>query len=200
VAQRAAAAQRALEQLRAEKAERAKRHKSAAAGKEPKASLTDADARIMRFRDGSVRAGYNIQLAVEPGSGVILAVRATNRRNDAGLARPMLEAVERHCGIAPQRVLADTTYATEGDIVALANAVIEVYAPPMPDKPDATAESCRKRAWQRRRAPEALQRWRARMPRPASTVLHPAPSSTDRQFLHTLLRGHDGKSKAASHE
>jgi transposase len=163
VAERAAAAQRALAQLQAEKAERAKRDKSVADGKEPKASLTDADARIMRFRDGSVRAGYNVQMAVEPGSGVILAVQATNRRNDAGLAQPMLEEVERHCGMAPQRVLADSRYATQEDIVTLAGAGIEVYTPPVADKPDATAESCRKRTWRRQHEPEAVQQWRARM-------------------------------------
>lgn len=172
VAQRAAAAQRAVEQLRAEKAERAKRDKAAAHGTEPRASLTDAQARMMRFRDGSVRAGYNIQFAVEPGSGVILAAQATNRRNDAGLAQPMLNEIERRSGKLPQRVLADTTYATHDDIVALADKRIEVYTPPAPDRPSASAESCRKRAWRHAHEPEALRRWRARMADAAGQAIY----------------------------
>jgi len=172
VAQRAAAAQRAVEQLRAEKAERAKRDKAAADGAEPRASLTDAQARIMRFRDGSVRAGYNIQFAVEPGSGVILAAQATNRRNDAGLAQPMLNEIERRSGKLPQRVLADTSYATHDDIVALADKQIEVYTPPTPDRSSASAESCRKRAWRHAHEPEALRQWRARMADAAGQAIY----------------------------
>jgi transposase len=163
VARRAAAAQKALAALQEEKAKRAVRDKSAAKAPEPKASLTDADARIMRFADGAVRAGYNIQFGVEPGSGIIVAAQATNRRNDMGLAQPMVAEVERRCGRAPRRVLADTTYATQDDIVALAKAHIEVYAPPQPDRPSANAESCRKRAWRHRNEPEAVRQWRARM-------------------------------------
>ena len=163
VAQRAAAAQQAVAQLRAEKAERAKRDKAAADGKDPRASRTDAEARMMSFPDGAVRPGYNLQFAVEPGSGIILAVQATDRRNDAGLAQPMLAQVKRRCGRLPRRALADTTYATQDDIIALAGEQVEVYTPPPPDRPSATQESCRRRAARRARQPAPLQRWRTRM-------------------------------------
>lgn len=164
IVRRAAAARAVLEKLRAEKAERAKRHKKAEAKKgEPRVSLTDPEARLMRFPDGAVRAGYNIQLAVAPGSGIVLAAQTTDRRNDAGLAGAMLEQVKRRLGIQPQRVLVDTHYATRKDIVALSGRSVEVYAPVPPDKPNASRESQRKRAWQRQREPEAVKAWRARM-------------------------------------
>jgi transposase len=173
IARRAAEARHTLEKLRAEKAARAKRHRSAEAKKgEPRVSLTDPEARMMRFADGAVRAGYNIQLAVAPSSGIILATQATDRRNDAGLVGGMLEQVKKRLGVMPQRVLADTHYATKEDIVALAAQQITVYTPVPPDKAGATAESQRKRAWQRRREPDAIKAWRQRMADDASKAIY----------------------------
>jgi len=173
VVRRAEAAQRTLEKLQAEKAERAKRHKKAEAEKGAvRASTTDPEARLMRFADGAVHAGYNVQLAVAPGSGLILAAATTDRRNDAGLAAAMFEQVERRLGIQPNRVLADTTYATREDIVAFADKKIEVYTPVPPDKPNATPESQRKRAWRRRNEPDAIKAWRERMAQEASKAVY----------------------------
>jgi hypothetical protein len=67
---------------------------------------------------------------------------------------------------APARLLADTKYATQDDIVALSErpgGTVCVYPPPPADKDTATAESKRKRDWCRRHEPLALQEWRARM-------------------------------------
>jgi hypothetical protein len=173
IIRRAAEARRTLEKLRAEKAARAKTHKKAeAAKKEPRVSLTDPEARKMRFADGAVRAGYNIQLAVAPGSGIILATAATNRRNDSGLAPEMLDQVKQRLGVLPQRLLVDTHYATQEDISALATQNVEVYAPVPPDKPDAKPETLRKRAWERRREPEALKAWRTRMAQDTAQAIY----------------------------
>ena len=49
---------------------------------------------------------------------------------------------------------------------------IEVYTPVPPDKPDATPESQRKRAWRRRRQPDALTAWRERMDSEAGQVVY----------------------------
>lgn len=167
VGERAAKARAALDRLQAEKAARAEHSPKDEAGKaERKASTTDADARLMRFADGAVRPAYNLQLGCVPGADVIVEVMATDRRNDAGLAVPMVEAMAARFGTAPARVLMDTKYATQDDIVALAarpDGPVTVYAPPPPDKKDATAESQRKRAWRRRNEAPAVQEWRARM-------------------------------------
>lgn len=94
----AAGAARARQTLAAIDKERHKRArhspKEIAAKHAPRASLTDPEARRMRFADGAVRAAYNIQFAVTAAEGLIVAVKATDRRNDSGLARPMLEAAE----------------------------------------------------------------------------------------------------------
>lgn len=75
----------------------------------------------MSFPDGAIRAGYNIQTAALPQSGIVLAVAATDRRNDTGLAGPMVEAIFERYGCLPERLLLDQGYASQDDIVALTN-------------------------------------------------------------------------------
>jgi transposase len=171
VAERAAKAQATLEKLQAEQQERAKTHAKEEADKAdkgggPKASTTDPEARLMRFADGGVRPGYNLQLGCVPGADVIVAVMTTDWRNDTGLAAPMVEAIAERYGAAPARVLVDTKYATQDDIVALSerpDGAVCVYTPPPADRDTASAESKRKREWRRRHEPPAVQEWRARM-------------------------------------
>ena len=170
IAERAAAASKELGKLKQEKAEAAThRARAEAAPSAPRASRTDPEARKMRFADGAVRAGYNVQLAIDPASNVILAVAVTNRRNDAGLAGPMVEQINTRLGRLPERLLADTTYATQGDIVALAARGVTVYSPPPPDRENVSAATVKRRARQRTKEPLALQEWRARMADQTST-------------------------------
>src|SRR5262249_59605530 len=101
-----------------------------------------------------------------PGADVIVEVMMTDRRNDTGLAVPMVDAIARRYGAAPARLLVDTKYATQDDIVALSerpNGAVCVYTPPPPDSDTATAESKRKREWLRPREPSAPQAWRGGM-------------------------------------
>lgn len=165
VERRAEAAQRALEKMRAETEASKKKHKKAAEKKagEERASLTDAEARLMRFADGAIRAGYNVQLAVTPGNALIIGASVTDRRNDTGLAGPMIEQIERRFAVVPKRVLVDSKYATQEDIVALTAKEVAVYTPVPEDKATTKPENVRKRERQRLGEPEALKAWRARM-------------------------------------
>jgi len=126
----------------------------------------------MRFADGAMRPAYNIQLAVAPASGLILAAQTTDRRNDSGLAAPLLEQIKRRLRGLPQRLLVDTSYATREDIPALAAQQIDVYTPVPPDDPEITPESQRKRAWRRRREPDAIKAWRERMDSDAGKAIY----------------------------
>lgn len=81
IEERAAKVRAVLEKLQAEKKERAKRHaKDEAKKTEAKASLTDPEARWMRFADGAFRPAYNAQIAATPGAGLIVSIDVTNRR------------------------------------------------------------------------------------------------------------------------
>ncbi len=176
VARRAGEASRTLKKLQAEQAKRAETHKKEEEAKkkktEVKASTSDPEARMMRFADGAVRAAYNIQLAVTPDTGIIVAAKTTDRRNDTGLAVPMIEQIKDRLKALPQRLLADSRYAKQKDLVALAAKGVEVYMPVGADKPDAKPESQRKRDQKRSREPEPLKAWRHRMDQEESKVIY----------------------------
>lgn len=159
-------AKAALDKLQAERAARTKRHPSEEARRsEPSASTSDPEARLLRFADGRVRPGYNAQVAATSGNGLILAITMTDRRNDTGLAAPMVAEIERRLGQAPRRIIVDTGYATAGDITVLADrpTPVTVFAPPPPERQDVKPGTLRRRLAQRLKEPEALKQWRARM-------------------------------------
>lgn len=168
IAARASKARAALERLRKEKEGRAKTHSGEEAKKgDPKVSLTDPEARQMRFADGAVRAAYNIQIAAAS-NGLVLAVQASDRRNDTGSALPMVEDIERRYGRRPGRLVVDSKYATQADIVRLADpekGEVLVYSPPPEekDKDRVKPETLRRRLAKRAHEPQALKDWRQRM-------------------------------------
>jgi transposase len=170
VAARADAARKKLAKLQEEKKRREKSHPKEEAEKaESQVSSTDPDARIMMMADGGFRPAYNVLVSATTGTQVILGIEVSERRNEAGIAEPMVQNLIDRYGCAPARVLIDTKAATQADIMALAEhpaGCITVYTPPPPDKETATAESIRKRAWRRRCEPPVLQEWRARMASP----------------------------------
>jgi transposase len=167
VKERAAAARAALEKVRAGKEQRAKTHKTDEAKKsEPKASLSDPAARCMRFPDGAIRPAYNAQIAVTPQQGIIVAVEMTDRRNDAGLAAPMVDDIAKRYGKTPENLLVDTHYATAEDIAALAEHAagpVKVFAPPPTEREDVKPATLAKRAKRRAQEPESIKEWRSRM-------------------------------------
>ena len=173
---RAAKVRAALEKLQAEKKERAKRHaKDEAKKTEAKASLTDPEARWMRFADGAFRPAYNAQIAATSEAGMIVSIDVTNRRNDAGLAAPMIEDIVRRYGVVPERLLVDTNYATCEDIEKLAThpiGPIEVYAPPPFERDDVKPATLAKRARARAGEPECIKAWRARMASEAGQTVY----------------------------
>ncbi len=178
-AETAARAQAALDKLvalEAEKAERTRTHKEQeAAKKPPKASTTDPEARRMKMADGAVRPAYSLILAVAPQEQIIVGLEPTDRRNDSGLATPMIEQIEGRYDRRPARLLLDTNLATRDEIVALAadpEGPTMVYAPPPADTLDVKPETRRKRAWKRRREPAALKDWRSRMASAAGKIVY----------------------------
>ena len=164
---RAAKAKAKLAEIEQERGKRAKSSpKEMATKKEPSASLTDPDARRMRFADGAICAAYNVQFAVTSAEGFIVALEATDRRNDSGLARPMLEAAERRLGAPVQRLLVDTSYACTQDIEALEtrqDAPVTVFAPPPKEKEDVKPETLARRLRKRAKEAAAVKAWRTRM-------------------------------------
>lgn len=129
----------------------------------------------MRFPDGAIRPAYNAQLAAAPKEGVIVSIEVTDRRNDAGLAEPMVDDIVRRYGQTPARLLVDTSYATSDDIVALAAhpaGPVTVYTPPPREGDDTKPASLARRIRKRAKEPLCLKAWRERMASEAGKTVY----------------------------
>jgi transposase len=165
--ERAMKARAVLEQLRAEKQQRTKRRPHVEAKKsELKVSLSDPEARKMHFPDGAIRPAYNAQIAAAPKEGIIVSVEMTDRRNDSGLAAPIVDDIVCRYRKAPEMLLVDTHYATSEDIAALAEHAagsVKVFAPTPTERDDISPRGLANRKRKRAREPDSVKEWRSRM-------------------------------------
>src|SRR5918995_1218242 len=84
--------------------------------KEPRASTTDAQARIMKMADGGYRPAYNVQFASDTRSGAIAGVSVDTVGSDMGKMAPMNEALAADYGQRPGQHLDDGGFAKLADI------------------------------------------------------------------------------------
>ena len=96
---------------------------------EPRVSTTDPQARVMKMPDGGYRPAYNVELATDKDSGIIVGVGVTSQGTDAGQAWPMEEQVVERTGQHPKEYLMDGGFATREDITTLEQRGVTVYAP-----------------------------------------------------------------------
>jgi transposase len=98
-------------------------------------STTDPDARVMKMPDGGFRPAYNIQLATDVDSRVIVGVGASTVGSDSGQLVPMLDQVEERLA-APEELLVDGGFVNLRAIDEAERRDVTVYAPvPTPRKP-----------------------------------------------------------------
>jgi len=102
--------------------------------KEPRASMTDADARIMKMADAGFRPAYNVQVASAAGEQIVAAVAVGNNGSDRGLMRPMLEELHTRLGQLPQRHIVDGGFCSAEDIEWAHEQGVAVYCPPTQSK------------------------------------------------------------------
>ena len=123
----------ALEQLPQVQAAKERQQQTLALGQrekvtQPRASTTDPEARVMKMPDGGYRPAYNVELATDNASGVIVGVDVVNT-GDARQAAPMEEQVVQRTGEHPKAYLMDGGFATREDITTLERRGVTVYAP-----------------------------------------------------------------------
>ena len=82
----------------------------------------------MKMPDGGFRPAYNVELATDGASGVIVGVKVINTA-DSGQAAPMEEQVVQRTGEHPKDYLMDGGFATREDITTLERRGVTVYAP-----------------------------------------------------------------------
>lgn len=78
----------------------------------PIASTTDPDCRHMKDKEGRCKPNYNVQVAVDADSGMVVAADVNDQANDTAQLKPMVDAVRAACGEAPGEVLCDAGYHT----------------------------------------------------------------------------------------
>jgi transposase len=131
----------ALDKLAEIKAHRARKgranrnnRKKASQPREPRASTTDADARVMKMADGGFRPAYNCQIATAAGGQIVVAAQAKTTGSDRGLMRPMLDALKQCYGRWPKRHLVDGGFNNNADTEWAAGNGVKVYGPPTRSK------------------------------------------------------------------
>jgi transposase len=118
---------RALEELRQLEEQKEQREQGTSA--KARASTTDPEARFMKMGDGGFRPAYNVQLATDVDSRVIVGVDVTNQGSDRGALAPMHEDVQRRYGKLPKKYLVDCGFATKEDLTTVEQRGTEMYAP-----------------------------------------------------------------------
>lgn len=138
-----------------------------------RASSSDPDARVMKQGDGGFRPSYNVQLATDAGSQIIVGVAVTTQGSDLGLAAPMHRQVRERTGVTPRTYLVDGGFAKVDDIEAIDNAGSTILAPvPKPKDPK------RDRHAPRDGDSPAVGLWRIRMGEAASKILYHLRAAT----------------------
>jgi transposase len=134
----------------------------------PRASTTDADARVMKMGDGGFRPAYNVQMATTGsemgGPRTIVGVRVTNVGSDMGSISPMLDEIERRTGALPEVLLADANHAKHDCIRNATARGVEVLVP-VPErakKPEADQDPAIAAWHDRMETEEAKRQYRAR--------------------------------------
>ncbi|KAA0249618.1 MAG: IS1182 family transposase [Acidobacteria bacterium] len=129
--ERAGRVKKALERARELEKEKSKKKDKGAV----RASTSDPQARVMKMGDGGWRPAYNVQLATDTKSQIIVGVDVTNQGNDQGRIGPMIDQLQERYEVVPAETLVDGGYTAHADLEAVAGRT-RVYAPvPRPRDP-----------------------------------------------------------------
>lgn len=139
---------------------------------EARASTTDPEARVMKMADGGYRPAFNVQLACDAASQMVLAVGVTNLGSDMNQLPPMLDQLQKRFGELPKELLCDGGYPSQASLEAAYSLGVDVYAP-VPKPRDG-----RDRYAPRSDDSEARRAWRERMARDESRELYKLRAAT----------------------
>lgn len=191
---RLARVEAALEELPAVAAAKARTASKRKGGtvKEPRVSTTDPEARRMKMADGGYRPAYNVQIATDQASDVIVGIDVTNVGSDQPALLPMVNQLERRVG-RPATLMVDGGFVEHDAIDEVTARGIRLLAPvprqrgstePMPPQP---TDSSAVRAWRERmQTAEAKQEYRLRG---ASAERINADVRTHRTLGRIVVRG-----------
>jgi len=102
--------------------------------KEPRASTTDPEVRVMKMADGGFRPAYNVQVVTVAEQQIVIAVEPSTVGSDRGLIRPMLDKIRKCFGRLPTHHLADGGFGAGSDIEWAHSEGVAIYCPPTQSK------------------------------------------------------------------
>ena len=135
--------------------------------KEPRASTTDHEARVMKMADGGFRPAFNAQLAVDTGTMIITGVELINSGSDMGQMLPMHEQHQDRYARVPEQWLTDGGFAKHDQIEQLEVQATKVFAPVVAPK-----DKQRDRYAPLPGDSQALSQWRERMGTDAAKLIY----------------------------
>lgn len=136
---------------------------------EARVSTTDPEAHVMKMPDGGYRPAYNLEIATDVDSQVIVGVAALTKGSDSGEAVPMVKQIDERTDRSPEAMLFDGGLAKREDITTLEQKGITVYAPTRPPR---TTTSGRTQGEPRKDDTPEVAAWRARMETPEAKVIY----------------------------
>jgi len=143
--------------------------------KEPRASTTDAEARVMKMGDGGFRPAVNMQFATDTQSRAIVGVSVSNAGVDNGQAEPMRQQVQQRTGAVVKEHLIDGGYPAAGDIDRAEQQDVTIYMPP---KPPRNKQQRGSEFEPRPTDSDAVKRWRQRMGSDAGKTIYKQRAAT----------------------
>ena len=181
--ERLEAAKAALGVIKEQRELREKKRSNGKKQMEPRASTTDAEARVMKMADGGFRPAYNVQVTSVASEQIVVDIEVCTTGSDRGLMRPALERLRARNARLPKRHLADGGYNSAQDIEWAHAAGVEVYCPPTQSKHGTDPFLPR-----RGDGPGVLA-WRARMASEAGSALYKLRSICE--CIHARWRNWD---------
>lgn len=148
-------------------------------GQRARASTTDPEARRMKMGDGGYRPAYNVELATDLDSLVIVGVDLINVGSDSGQMEPMVQRIESEQESLSKdaEYYVDGGFATQDDIQSVGQRGVTVFAPL---KEVARQEREGKNPYARRQGDkEHVGAWRERMGRPKAQEKYKQRSKTE---------------------
>lgn len=124
---------------------------------EARVSMTNAEATVMKMVDSGLRPAYNLQLASDADSLVIVGVDVATVGSDQGQMVPMVEQVVERCGQAPDAWLVDGGFVGHEQIERASETTV-VYGP-VPEPKDKAVDARQAKPGDS----AAVAAWRARM-------------------------------------
>jgi transposase len=153
----------------------------------PRASTTDSEARVMKMPDGGFRPAYNVQLAVDTDSRVIVEVDVTREGTDKAQSEPMREQVEQRSGGTVHEHLMDGGFVKLEQVERAEQAGVKVYAPPQQSRKDIDPYRVRETD------SPAIAAWRTRMATEEAKAIYKERASTS-ETVNADLRMYRGLS------